>query len=167
MRVRPDRPSRVRIIPSTQADVFHLIDVGLRDQDAAELQAAGVLPEEALQWGLDMGDALCLTIHVGDEPVGMFGVCPHPDEGVGTVWMLGTDGIFGARRELVEDAPLWMDMFNKVYPTLTNYVDSRNSVSIAWLEKMGYDFPADDEIVTDAGVTFRRINRCASPSPSV
>lgn len=164
VRRRPDRVTRVQILPSQQDDVDHILEVGLRDQDAAELEASGVTPKEALDNGLEHADALCMTIKVDSEAVAMFGVCPSTVEGVGIVWMLGTEGIFDARRELVEDAPLWMDMFNKVYPIITNYVDARNTVSIAWLEKMGYDFPPDDTFETDEGITFRRIVRCASPS---
>lgn len=115
---------------------------------------------------MEHSDALCLTIKVDGEAAAMFGVCPSTEEGVGIVWMVGTNLMFEAKRELVEDAPLWMDMFNKVFPVLTNYVDSRNTVSIAWLRKMGFDFPPDGGFVTDEGVNFWRIIRCATDGKS-
>lgn len=88
-----------------------------------------------------------------------------PEPGEGAVWMLGTDNLLKARRDLLAIAPRWIDFLHKVYPTLTNYVDERNEVAVRWLEAMGFEFPYVDDFVTPDDVTFRRFYKCVNPQP--
>jgi len=157
------------IWPSTEDDVDVMLEDGLRQQDLDELAALGREPDEALRGAFESCGVLVFTIHVNDRPVAMFGAAPmhdNEDSDVGVAWMLGTDGLMGARRLLLEEAPKWINLLLKVYPILTNFVDERNSVSIMWLERMGFEFPYTDDFVTDDGVTFRRFLLCANQSQS-
>ena len=110
---------------------------------------------------------MSFAIYVDESPAGLFGVMATAIEGLGAVWMLGTDRMLLARKTLIHEAPLWMDYLQSIYPTITNFIDERNTVSYDWLVRCGAEFPFTDDFVTDEGVTFRRFTRCVSPSTSV
>jgi len=160
------RHNEVSVIwPAEPSDVDIILEDGLRQQDLDELAALGREPEEALRGAFESCGVLVFTVHVNDRPVAMFGAAPYladEEADIGVVWMLGTDGLLGARRLLLVEAPKWINLLMKVYPILTNYVDERNSVSIRWLERMGFEFPYTDDFVTDQGITFRRFVLCAT-----
>lgn len=151
-------------------DVETMLEDGLRQQDVDELAAMGRTPEEALREAFITCGVLVFTIHVNEHPVAMFGAAPYdyndPEGDVGTVWMLGTDGLFGARRLLISEAPKWINLLLKVYPVLTNFISEDNTVAMTWAMHMGFELPYTDDFVTDEGVSFRRILLCANPSPS-
>ena len=91
---------------------------------------------------------------------------PTHEPGLGGVWMLGTDALLEIPRELMVESPRWIDFLNTIYPTLSNFVDERNEVSMRWLDLMGFEFPYEDDFITHEGVVFRRFYRCATPSAS-
>lgn len=122
-------------------------------------------PAQALWEAVGASGALVFTIWVDGRPAGIFGACPTTEPDMGAAWMLGTDRLLGCAVELMREAPRWIDFLHRVYPTLTNYVDERNEISIGWLEAMGFEFPYVDDYVTEAGITFRRFYRCATPRP--
>ena len=126
----------------------------------AELAALKRAPTAALWQAVAASGALVFTIYVDGRPAGLFGACSSGEVDIGSVWMLGTDNLPKARRELLVEAPRWIELLHKVYPTLTNFVDERNTVAIDWLEAMGFEFPYVDDFVTEE-TTFLRFYRTA------
>lgn len=153
------RRSAVKVLPSRPSDVYQILKDGLRASDLEELGGLGRDPKECLLSGLRGCGALVFTVFVDRHPVAMFGAAPI-EPGVASVWLLGTEGLNRARRELLMDAPVWLDMLNMIYPTLTNFVSEDNVGTIFWLERMGFEFPFVDDFTTDESVTYRRFVRC-------
>lgn len=59
--------------------------------------------------------------------------------GVGVPWALGTDEMFRIGPSLTRLAKASLRLMAPVYPTLRNYVDARNTRSVAWLERIGFE----------------------------
>lgn len=142
--------------------MFSIADEGLREQDEREVLKAGhpsVL--RALMDSATASEGLLFTIWVDGKPAGVFGAAPHPvDERVGIPWMLGTDRLLRARRELVRETERWVDYLNFYYPILVNLIDVENTTSLAWLKRVGFDL---HETIDVNGHPFRRFTRCATP----
>ena len=126
--------------PSTPEDVTYLAQ-HLRDEDLRELLAAGASSaERALSDGL-RHSAKCLTIH--DEQgraVAMFGVVPSDEPEVGYVWLLGSDQLQFNKTQFLRRSREWIGTLHQDFPVLTNAVDVRNEVHIAWLRWLGFKF---------------------------
>lgn len=128
--VRSSRPSDIELI----------LAAGLRDQDKKELAAMGVDEEETLQHGLKHSDE-CLTVVVDSKPVAMFGVVRHTDIS-GIIWFLGTDGLFHISRRFLRESKQWLNHITKNYRLVGNVVHVDNTVSIRWLQWLGFTFLA-------------------------
>ena len=134
----------VDLRPVQPADIDRL-SATLRDQDVAELRALGHEP----QWFNDViresvaCSVMCHSVWSPTEE--LMGICGMSIASgsllgatAGVPWMLGTPVVprFGAalnrstrqyNREMLERVPL-----------LFNYVHAANSVSVAWLQRVGY-----------------------------
>lgn len=142
------------------SDGTFILSEGLRAQDVAELLAAGHEdPGAAFLQSIEASEPdLLYTITVSGVPAGIFGVAQHPDNPcVGIPWMLGSDRILRARRQLLREAPKWITLLLSQYPVLVNMVHEGNTVSIAWLKRMGFEF--HEEIVLPSGETFIRFTK--------
>lgn len=73
-------------------------------------------------------------------PFCIFGVAPGGEEGVGSVWMLGTDAVIDAAHYLRMFTLSWVEWMNTLYPVLANSCHEDNALSIAWLEYAGFVF---------------------------
>lgn len=79
----------------------------------------------------------CNTIILRDRPIGMFGI-GRSSTGIGHPWLLGTDGLLDIRIRLLRQSLEWVDRQARLYPALLNFVDARNTASIAWLRFLGF-----------------------------
>ncbi len=150
-----------KIVKAKPIHVTQLLRDGLRSQDRNEIEALGRDPQVALTEGFETSQPHCYSILIGKDPVGMFGVVATEDPKIGIVWMLGSDRLLESKRELVIEARRWVIYLNSIYPTLINAVDVRNTVSIAWLEVMG--FTLGPEVPLPNGAVFRSFSRCVNP----
>lgn len=125
----------------------------LREQDVQELWRVG---------HRDFLDVLLTSIAASDEaytilaelePVGVFGVAPATEPGVGIPWMLASDGLLSVRKDFVRYGFQIVEDFNSRYPLLTNVVWRGNSVSRRWLAYVGF------EEVEPFGAEFIRFER--------
>jgi hypothetical protein len=113
----------------------------LRDADRQELLAAGASsPEQSLQEGLKLSKSCVSIVDDQDNAVAMFGVCPSPDEGVGFIWLLGSDDIKQNKTRFLRRSKQWIETFHQEFPVLTNFVDQRNEVHLLWLRWLGFKF---------------------------
>lgn len=145
------------MVPATPYHVHVILEQGLRAQDVDEVAALGHTPEQALLHAYGASGPLVFTILADGKPAGMFGVVGGPKEGTGVPWMLGTDRLLAVARDLMSQSPLWINFMLRLYPRLENYVDARNTVSLRWLDRMGFTFPGDELAV--GGNTFKRFVR--------
>ena len=106
-------------------------------------------------------DALLMSFHHSQEKlVGEIDgsvVCIHgvallnAAAGIGSPWMLGTDGIDSGWRPFLKGSREWIADVRTRYAELTNYVYAENKKSIQWLEWLGFTVePAEPRGVNGA-----------------
>lgn len=74
-----------------------------------------------------------------EGPIAVFGVAP--DRGVpgqGIVWFLAVDRAERYGREFLAKGRYYVSLMAKLYPTLTNAVDSENLRTRRWLGRLGF-----------------------------
>ncbi|MBB4345212.1 hypothetical protein [Rhizobium leguminosarum] len=113
----------------------------LREADLRELEAAGVpSAHQALQDGLRNSKHCISVVNDEDRAVAMFGCGRFTDDDVGYIWLLGSDEIKSNPTRFLRRSKLWVDIFHKDFPILTNFVDQRNTVHIHWIRWLGFSF---------------------------
>jgi len=108
----------------------------LRYEDKREiLDSVGQNPYQALRDGFN-NSQICLTI-VDDKdiPVGMFGVGSE-----GNIWLLASPEIKRIRFSFLRESKKVVNLLNKKYQILWNYVDCRNNLHLRWLKWCGFSF---------------------------
>lgn len=130
----------VLIRTATYHDIQEMKD-HLRESDIREVQAShGQTPHEALLFSLRTSP-LAITVLYRKMPVAVFGIVGSPmNDGSATVWLLATDGIYAMKKTFLKLSKQFIGSFLKQFPTLYNFVDSRNHVTIRWLEWCGAKF---------------------------
>ena len=113
----------------------------MRAQDVDECLAAGHSDmRQVLAHGVAKSTWAC-TAAVGGVPAAIFGVAPlSPNllDPTGVPWLLGTDLVPQHQRALARLAPRYITEMLRAYPRLMNVVHARNTVSLRWLERMGF-----------------------------
>ena len=123
---------------SSSDDLSYLSD-HLRLADRKELEAHGVPPLPALTMGFQ-SSLPCYTIENEGSPVAMFGVSPHFEEGMGFIWLLGTDEISKISRQFLRESRDWLEKISSPYTMVCNKVHEENTVHIKWLKFLGFTF---------------------------
>lgn len=117
---------------------------GLREQDRAELDAAGHPDHlQTIRASVSMSD-WCRTATVGGEVACIFGVAPMGGllDPRGAPWMLGTDLVPQNRRALARRTPGYIRAMLQMYPHLLNTVHARNTLAVRWLARAGFTLHA-------------------------
>lgn len=117
----------------------------MREADKIELKATGLYdPKEALELSLEKSSHAWTAFHCGNPHI-MWGVVPASImTRDGICWMLSTE-------HAEKDWMLWVRLVRPSlhqmldeYPTLFNFVDSRNTKTLRWAKWVG--FRVDDPI---------------------
>jgi hypothetical protein len=83
----------------------------------------------------------CFTVVCPDgEPLAMFGYVLVPNEPLAYVWLLGSTELVKHRWSFLRQSQGWVDYIQDKAPILTNMVDRRNTVHLAWLKWLGFKF---------------------------
>lgn len=140
-KIESDKPyyssGDVVVRDSTLKDVA-ILGKHLRQADLDEVWASNHLKGmEALTYSFYLS-SICLTILKKDVPIGMFGISPQGDKA--TIWLLGSDELDTIRYKLAKQSKIFVNAFLDIYPSLFNYVHSKNVKSIAWLKMIGAEF---------------------------
>lgn len=128
----------------------------IRESDRAELVAE--------HWDTRIGiyNSLEKSTHswvarCGDDLLGIGGLVPEDAlSGTAVVWLLSSDAVERHRLcfyRLTKNAIL---LFNKEYPVLYNWVDSRYTRALNWLRRLGFRYEAPGLV---GGVTFFKMVR--------
>ena len=124
---------------STLNDVEYLAP-RLRFGDKQEILASvGLTPLDGLKLSFS-NSTLCLTIvNPKGLPVAIFGIA---DLGglVGGICMLGTNDLANIQIAFLKECKKVIQLLNKKYKILWNYVDCRNQLHIKWLKWCGFKF---------------------------
>lgn len=135
--------SAVEVRPVAPGDVEALA-AGLRQQDRAELDAAGHTDHlQTIRASVQMSD-WARTATVDGEVACIFGVAPMGGllDARGVPWMLGTDLVPQNRRALARLAPQYIRSMLQMYPHLLNTVHARNTLAVRWLARAGFTLHA-------------------------
>ncbi len=123
-----------------RADDIAQLATSLRDQDQAELLAAGYPDFHAIIAESVERSDWSVTALVDGQLACIFGVsaagtllAPY-----GAPWMLGTDLVPRHRRVLSRQAPRYIHEMLRSYPTLRNLVHAENTVAVGWLRHVGF-----------------------------
>ena len=114
----------------------------LRKEDKEEIKAnANIKPIDALIQGFHLSEVPVSIFNDKEEIVCMLGCCPTNIHSAAIVWLLASD-------DLKKDIPLRflrhsrgvVEIFQKRYPVLYNFIDARNTLHIKWLKWCGFHF---------------------------
>lgn len=107
------------------------------DRDEIE-EGCGQTIASALALGLRSSVAAHVIVW-GDTPLAAFGdVSYSPGAGIGIPWLISTNAIEQHPRAFLRICqPLVAQMMER-HQTLVNYVDTRNTAAIRWLEWLGF-----------------------------
>ncbi len=146
----------------TQEDVEFLI-ANVREEDIEEIDALdGSTIRAALEETPNLLDNSEVW-EVDGKVVAMFGVTPVEDHaGVGVIWMLATKDFHkNVRRFPARSKEVIANAIAK-YDFIFNYVHTKNTKSIKWLEWLGFKMN-DPEPIGHKGAMFTRfeMRKCA------
>ena len=112
----------------------------MRQADVEEIWAASRMqPLEALRLGVLVSEH-ALTGMVDDDPVCIFGVSHRSLlDTTGVPWLLGTNAIDKHAKAFMRRNKTIIKEWRARYELLENWVDSRNTKSIAWLRWLGFE----------------------------
>ena len=118
----------------------------LREADIVEIGITnpGVDPYEVLMLSVEQS-YFAELVRVDGAPALVYGVAQTGLYGCGVVWMLSSDGIYDIRRYFVKNCREKVDMMNRMFPVLFNYVHDKNTVSKNWLRWLGFEIQQPDE----------------------
>jgi len=112
----------------------------LRQSDKEEILAGiGKTPFHALLIGYLECAIVFTIVNPKNEPVGIFGVTDCGD-GTGAIWLLATDRLAKIQIAFLKECRKVVNVLNKKYKILWNFVDCRNQLHIKWLKWCGFQF---------------------------
>lgn len=130
-------PAKFQIRNANQGDAVWF-STRLRDADLAEVQAtAGPDIEATLRTAVAQSEMVWVASRRG-LPVVLLG-CAEIEPGVGSPWLLATNEALRLGPSLTALAKERVALVRKTWPKLANYVDVRNTVSVRWLARIGFE----------------------------
>lgn len=123
-------------------DIRH-IAANMAPMDALECSVFGRTPREALERSLSVSD-MAATCVIDGKPQAMLGVAALSlIDDLGSPWLLGTTELRRHARLFVKAGPPMVAAMHERFSRLMNYTHADNRVSIAWLSRLGFDFPGE------------------------
>jgi hypothetical protein len=125
--------------PSVMQDV-RVIANDMRSPDVDEIWAsAHARPHEALVMSFLGSRDTCFTGVADGEPVCMFGVREPSQLGsVAVPWMLASNKLEFHSKEFLRRSRDMVRVLAAEFPHMENFVDQRNTISVRWLQWVGF-----------------------------
>lgn len=117
----------------------HLVASRMRKGDRDEVQASGGFrPAPALRRALQVSQ-LARTVFIDGEAAFMFGVSTlEPDSDWAVPWLLSTDTVDRYPVAFLRATKALLAEVLERYPQLVQFVDTRYTQSLAWVERLGF-----------------------------
>ena len=129
------------VVVAGQEDCIPLVRyLSLSDERESALVHPGSCILSAVLQSLTEGPAYTVIGAAGTVGA-MFGVVPGGSPGVGTPWLLHTEGFLRRpreRRQFIIESLGYIMGFHREYPLLCNLVSRENKVTIRWLKWLGF-----------------------------
>jgi hypothetical protein len=139
----------------------------LRQADRQEIAASsGLPPLTCIREGIKLSDSAWIVLDRAGAPVSIFGVAPSTQEGVGVVWLLGTNRMMREALPIARATGRCIRQLHTRYTCLFNFVDARNEVSLRWLHWAGFDIAAERHTHGTEGRLFYEVVRFDDASAS-
>lgn len=124
----------------------------MRPADFDEIRATNPLltlgdPDPLLVLTMSVMNSLDAWVITDDgKPIAVYGAGPSDDPASGIVWMLGTPGMEKPRAKIAIGRETYavIKRWHERWPRLFNHVDARNSMSILWLFRAGFQIEEVD-----------------------
>lgn len=148
------------------SDAGEVVSLPLREADRDELAALSELSvEECIEFSITNSELTWVIVNNQGSIVGVFGLSSTKDtnrDPVGVPWMLSAETLNDFKYAFSKHSMgVVADMLER-YPYLSNYVDSRNELSIKWLRWLGFTIHTDEEFYfKDKTVAFYRFSKVA------
>lgn len=117
------------------------IAANLRENDRHEVLAVYENVAHGIREAIQ-ASAICHTLCRRDgryQPMIVLGCATDPSRpGVGIPWLLATNEVVKYPGALTRVGRHYVRLFQERWPVLMNYVDERNAVSVAWLQRLGF-----------------------------
>jgi len=123
----------------------------LRPQDIQEIQAmhgGAVDLAEVIRHSIVVS-RYAWTAHLGDQIAMVGGVADIGSllgGNIGSPWLLGSSVMFRRPGALTRTGRRYVAFMHTIYPELQNLIDSRNTTSIAWLQRLGFTVHAGSPV---------------------
>ncbi|MDR2488772.1 MAG: hypothetical protein LBD42_04695 [Desulfovibrio sp.] len=147
-----------KIVPALPEHI-PAIAARMREEDRREVWASHRhTPGQALENGLARSE-LAWTCFVHGKPAFMWGAARQGSliSRTGAPWLLGTEGIYMVRREFLKQSRAYVELMQKRFPRLENFVHAENRLSIRWLQWCGFVLDDIPELINDEDFfMFRR-----------
>lgn len=158
-RGRRNKAGRACVLPATPEDAQY-IGHNLRESDIDELRGTGVKGnfDQVVLNAYGLTAPHCFIGLWDNIPFCIFGVSPTETKGYGSVWMLGTDGMWPARHYMRMFTLPWVEWMNSLYPFISNTCHAENTTTLSWLEAAGFHFgePYPHEVTGEPFIPFWR-----------
>lgn len=127
----------VEFITPTVSDIRYIAD-NLRQSDLDEITAShGMDARDGIELSVELSD-FCDVMVVDGLPICIFGLVITP-AGEGIPWMLGTNEIKNHKKVFWEASKKTIKLMISVCNSLYNMVHAKNTISIEWLKKLGFE----------------------------
>ncbi len=124
---------------ATLQDCYNLAPK-LRKEDKEEIKAnANIKAIDALIQGFQLSEVPISVFDDEEEIVCMLGCCPTDIRSAAIIWLLASDGLAkNLSYRFLKHCRGGMEIFQKRYPVLYNFIDARNTLHIKWLKWCGF-----------------------------
>jgi hypothetical protein len=137
--------SNISIRESVPDDI-HSLSSSLREPDRLEVLASGSTPFEALTESYK-ASTIRLSAFLNGKIIAMFGIAPKTILGeTAVVWLLTAPEVEQIKFTFVKLSKRHVKLFLEQYPILENWVDSRYTQAIKWLELLGAKFDLEQNV---------------------
>lgn len=127
-------------------DDIHSLSSFLREPDRLEVLASGSTPFEALTESYK-ASTIRLSLLFNDKVIAMFGIAPKALLGeTAVIWLLTAPEVEQIKFTFVKLSKRYVKLFLEQYPILENWVDSRYTQAIKWLELLGAKFDWEQNV---------------------
>lgn len=143
------------IVPATREHCIELAE-NMTPANVAECAASGVTPEAAVV-GSVVVSREPMTMLADGRVLAIYGIMePTLLSTSASPWVLATD-VTQHSKWFLRTSKRVLDEWRSQYKSLANYVDARHTVSIRWLQWLGYEL-AEPAPFGPKGALFRRFS---------
>jgi len=133
----------------TDKDIIDLA-ANMRQADIDELQVVcGLPPDQAVIESVKASDPDLLRAYLADDQLVCIAGCSPTDEHHARPWLLATELLDGYYYRLQKESLGLLDLMRAKYAYLSNVVDARNTMTIEWLQSLGFKVIQAPEVLGD------------------